>query len=100
GAVEKLPNFLPTGGRESEALRATGTDGTDSGCTLVAQTPCNQGHFETLRSIGATMSEVGQKRHNPLILQRVASTDICSHQRGRRDSNPQPPDRQSGTLTN
>jgi hypothetical protein len=28
----------------------------------------------------------------------VESADLC--QRGRRDSNPQPPDRQSGTLTN
>ena len=34
------------------------------------------------------------KRHNPLNCQRVASPVISSHQRGRRDSNPQPPDRQ------
>jgi excisionase family DNA binding protein len=46
GAVEKLPSFLPTDTNEAEAARlaATGTDGADFGCTLVAHTAGNQGH--------------------------------------------------------
>jgi excisionase family DNA binding protein len=103
GAVEKLPNFLPTsddGIAEAERLAATGTDGAGSGCTLVAHAVCNQGH--ALAFTGKDGEEEGeaQKRRNPLECQRVASPVISSHQRGRRDSNPQPPDRQSGALTN
>jgi hypothetical protein len=46
-------------------------------------------------TVGAGEGSV-ERRHNPLTSQRVASTVICSHKRGRRDSNPQPPDRQLG----
>lgn len=103
GAVEKLPSFLPTRGEmAAQTVRqaATGTDGDGIGCTLVAHGGSNQGHSKA--SAGIEDGEVGpaEKRRNPLNRQRVASSVICSPQRGRRDSNPQPPDRQSGTLTN
>src|SRR5436853_6444267 len=45
GAVEKLPNFLPTGREKTDAaghLAATGTDGADSGCKLVEHPVRNQ----------------------------------------------------------
>src|SRR5262249_12147378 len=45
-------------------------------------------------------NEEAKKRRSPLTSQRVASPGISSHQRGRRDSNPQPPDRQNGTRAN
>jgi integrase len=106
GAVEKLPSFLPSGkdGQEAEAIRATGTEGlatseVASGCSVVARTPSIQGHHQALRS-----SEGGDKRHSPETTQpqenpgvghRETLAGITSHQRGRRDSNPQPPDRQS-----
>src|SRR5262249_33535781 len=47
GAVEKLAGFLPTGDEgaaEAGRLAATGTDGADPGCTLVAHAMSNQGH--------------------------------------------------------
>jgi excisionase family DNA binding protein len=105
GAVEKLPSFLPSGeeGQEAQTLQATGTDGAivvresgdmGFGCTLVARTPCNQGHLQASSGTEAGGNEEAQKRHNPVTGQRVASPGISSHQRGRRDSNPQPPDRQ------
>jgi excisionase family DNA binding protein len=58
GAVEKLPNFLPTGEQRPEAacLRATGTEGAnpdkasgkvDFGCSVVARPPGNQGHLQS-----------------------------------------------------
>ena len=37
---------------------------------------------------------------SPCECKGLSSTDSDCHQRGRRGSNPQPPDRQSGTLTN
>ncbi len=105
GAVQKLPNFLPTSGEAAGEvtttagdLAPTGTAGANSGCSLVAQTVSNQGLL-----VAASGSEGGEdgpirKQHNPLIRQRVASAGTSSHQRGRRDSNPQPPDRQSSDL--
>jgi hypothetical protein len=120
-AVERLPNFLPADAGEAEAARlvATGTEGPrpllprsvgsqppksvpmpttngpDSGCSLVAHAAGNQGH--SVASVGnrGEGTEAAQKRRNPLNCQRVTSTGISSHQRGRRDSNPQPPDRQN-----
>ena len=101
GAVEKLPSFLPTGDEgaaKSARVGATGTEG--FGCTLVAHGVSNQGHSRTPAGTEGGKGRLGQKRRNPLNGQLVASPGISSHERGRRDSNPQPPDRQSGTLTN
>ena len=103
GAIEKLPNFLPTSGdgtAEACQLAATGADGVDFGCSLVAHAVSSQGHSGSSAGNGRGGESLSQQRHNPLICQRVASAVIFSHERGRRDSNPQPPDRQSGTLTN
>ncbi|CAN5532790.1 hypothetical protein BH09PLA1_BH09PLA1_18400 [soil metagenome] len=41
-----------------------------------------------------------QIRISPDFVRAYAMSDTSCHQRARRDSNPQPPDRQSGTLTN
>jgi Phage integrase family len=97
--VEKLPSFLPTGDEgtgEAAQLTATGTDGAGFGCSLVAHGVSNQGHSTAPAGNKEEEESLGQQQHNPLICQRVASPGISGHQRGRRDSNPQPPDRQSG----
>ncbi len=97
GAVEKLPNFLPptVGEPEVARLAATGTDGASIGCTLVAHAADNPEHSAASCGSNGEEGRPAGKRHNPLISQRVAPAVISSHQRGRRDSNPQPPDRQS-----
>ena len=104
GAVEKLPLFLP--GRaegEENRLKATGTDGQPV-CTGLAQPPDALG-----QRLASPVSEGSAERGDPETTQPPAKPGvdhrgtlavISSHQRGRRDSNPQPPDRQSGTLTN
>jgi hypothetical protein len=100
-AVEKLPSFLPTGDEgtgEAAQLTATGTDGAAFGCLLVAHGVSNQGHSTAPAGNKEEEESLGQQQHNPLICQRVASPGISGHQRGRRDSNPQPPDRQSRTY--
>ncbi|MCI0455835.1 MAG: tyrosine-type recombinase/integrase, partial [Gemmataceae bacterium] len=98
GAIERLPSFLPTDTNSPEAARlaATGTDGVALGCTLVAQPRDNQGHSGASAGSEEGEEEAAQKRRNLLTDQQVASPGISRHQRGRRDSNPQPPDRQSG----
>ena len=100
GAVEKLPPLFPSEEDSSESLRATGTDGSaDFGCTVVAQTPDSPGHL--VASIGKNRDEgeVGPEMTKPLENQGfrndLSSSDTLCHKRGRRDSNPQPPDRQS-----
>src|SRR5262249_22361248 len=68
-AVEKLPSFLPTGTTshgEADTLAATGTDGDGFGCTLVAQTLCNQGHLEASTSTQGRVNEEGGASPQPL----------------------------------
>jgi excisionase family DNA binding protein len=101
GAVEKLPSFLPPVGEaaEPDRLAATGTEGADSGCTLVAHSRSIRGHLGASAGHEGEKEGESEKRHNQLTRQLVASTVISSHQRGRRDSNPQPPDRQNDPPT-
>src|SRR5262249_32722503 len=103
GAVEKLPRFLPTEDRaETAGLAATGTDGVGFGCTLVAHTPALSGH--PVASAGSEREgekpslEMTQPPVSQGFSHRQTSSVISGHQRGRRDSNPQPPDRQFSTC--
>ena len=101
GAVGRFPNLIVARTPESGVLRATGTA---SSCTPVARTAFNQG--PSLSTVGhetGVNSQFPQTTEPPVsrgFSPRLACPDISSLQRGRRDSNPQPPDRQSGTLTN
>ena len=122
-AVDKLPALVPT---ETVALphevtiplRMTGTDGVQfatTGAPGVASGGVSgvvpgvvagdiRGHFAapsgTLRIVGGREDDSSQ----PLEMTRPGATQhraaSVRTQRGRRDSNPQPPDRQSGALTN
>ena len=62
--------------------------------------------FATLTSMLSYLAYPGEMMKIGTIVEmikgkgRLTSTVSGSMQRGRRDSNPQPPDRQSGTLTN
>jgi len=102
GAVEKLPRFLPTEADDVDTVRlaATGTDGVGFGCSLVAQPAASSGHFVAFGGSEGEGEEQSLETTQALASQglchRQASPGIVSHQRGRRDSNQQPPDRQSG----
>jgi len=92
-ALDSLPELPWPSSRDDEAqvLRATGTDGKPSpSFALWQENRGREGPFATT------------KNGRPETTKAVASNgfDGVSVQRGRRDSNPQPPDRQSGTLTN
>ena len=76
--VKSLPEVFPM------RLRATGTDGPIDPCAKTDPSRRNSA------DIGGTSTN-----ENPR-----SGEGNGDHQRGRRDSNPQPPDRQSGTLTN
>jgi integrase len=104
GAVEKLPSFLPRQPDAEEGrLRATGTDGLPA-CTGLAQTPDGSGQQRAAAVSGQGAVRVAPEMTQPPVSQgfghRQAVPVSPVLQRGRRDSNPQPPDRQSGTLTN
>jgi integrase/recombinase XerC len=104
GAVERLPNFLPTGegSQQAQTLRATGTDGANadkargrvgSGCSVVARTPGNQGHL--LSSSGTEEAGEGgpQKRRNPrfcrglVTLRHLQASSVISEGDGTRTRN-------------
>ena len=125
-ALGKLPAIPPAGGEcETAVARATGTAGPGSAAevpTVVPRVPkmvpfC----LHRLRCGSRQIAPTGsgkrsgkRKTPSPQIgngVRRYAPTCANSHRsalrcvpdqgkRGRRDSNPQPPDRQSGTLTN
>jgi hypothetical protein len=101
GAVEKMPNILASGKPEPERLKALGTDPV---CTQFARTPCKSVQRGSSQGDEQGVEGSGPEMNEPLDFQgfRQGETpsDSISHKRGRRDSNPQPPDRQSGTLTN
>jgi integrase/recombinase XerC len=98
-AVQNLPRFLP-----EEEVRSDKTNNPDQKVSpRLAQT----GDVSGQRGSGA-VSERGPtsadpKTTQPLVSQgfgqRLSVSDIPVQERGRRDSNPQLPDRQSGTLT-
>lgn len=111
GAAEKLPTLVPPSADPSpvaaaQELRATGTDGDASarsplGCRLVAGPGVSESLPLSLVRGDEAGSEVGPSTTQPPVsqgfCQRVSIYDATSLQRGRRDSNPQPPDRQSPT---
>lgn len=86
GAVGKLPSFLA----EPEPKV----------CRQFAGTECRSGQSGSLPGNETGADGGGGETKKPLTGQgfRTISGEII--QRGRRDSNPQPPDRQSGALTN
>ena len=113
GAVGKLPALVPTVAVPNEGeipLRMTGTDGVRGvppgvpGVVPGVVTGGIRGHFPaqpgTLHIVGGCEGDSPQ----PLEMTRPGATQhraaSVRTQRGRRDSNPQPPDRQSGALTN
>jgi len=108
GAVEKLPTLLPEQRPEVQGeapeLRATGTDDAVPVCLEFARTPDLRGHSEAStgneEGVEERSPETTQPQVSPGFSHCQASPGTSRHQRGRRDSNPQPPDRQSGTLTN
>jgi excisionase family DNA binding protein len=108
GAVEKLPSFLPgeADAGEAAALRATGTDdastNVDGAYRILTSAPASGG--DSLRFLATPGGGRTGKRHRPQPPDgardcgrwRLVAT--CYDKRGRRDSNPQPPDRQSVGL--
>ncbi len=110
GALDSLPALPLDGTASDHRQRATGTDGVQpSSLVTPLVTP-----VETLRCIsgstGVTLvDDDASSSHQQRVDARSAPVNrkdsqaitVCeSWQRGGRDLNPQPPDRQSGTLTN
>ena len=99
-AVQKLPNFLPEGNVLSDQTRAP----SQKVCPRLAQPGDISGHRGSAAVREGTPKVAGPETTQPLISQgfghHLSASDRSIQKRGRRDSNPQPPDRQSGTLTN
>ena len=118
GAVEKLPNLVPSAGAVANKaeipLRLTGTDGgmvkkgavsgavpgAVPGAVTGGIGPHRTAPMYTFGIVGGTSGVAAQPLGNEGGQCISALARINRHQRGRRDSNPQPPDRQSGALTN
>jgi integrase len=110
-AVEALPNLpLGTGPQtEAAALSATGTEDLTPSPLVPTLVPTG-GKPCTLQSILDKIASAAEKSGAAnavaasayLVKQKDPLTTLVigSSERGRRESNPQPPDRQSGTLTN
>ncbi len=113
GAVEKLPNFLPTekGTQETQSFRATGTDGANVekargkgrlGCSVVARTPSNQGHSQASSGTEEGGEGASPETTQPLVSQgfchRLASPGIVSHQAGELGFEPRQADPESAVL--
>jgi hypothetical protein len=101
GAVGKLPNLLTAAAPRIDVSRPN--DLSES-CPNLAGASYNTGHFGSVGISATTIDLIGIEVMKPLNFQGFGHTQTApvspSHERGRRDSNPQPPDRQSGTLTN
>jgi integrase len=102
GAVDKFPSLIPAPTSNQAGMLATGTDPVLShSCTEVARTPCNGGPPLSLVGNDPAGDGYHPEMKQPLVSQEfsrpLASPDASSLERGRRDSNPQPPDRQSRT---
>ena len=92
-ALDVLP-ALPLNNQSERQIR-TGTDPRTLAPTL-APNPHNLVQAVSIRDNCGELAELPQEREKPRNHQ-----DLRGFlKRGRRDSNPQPPDRQSGTLTN
>ncbi len=100
GAVDRLPNLVPAPADGSPGR----ADGPNSVCTEFARTSFRPGQLEAAGGNKAGGESTTQGTTKPPtdrgFRAELSPADSGTHQRGRRDSNPQPPDRQSGTLTN
>ncbi len=110
GAVETLPNLpLETLSPPSRTL-LTGTDGVQLSAFVAPTVAPTSAHSSPERSLAVTLADDdASSSHQQRVDARSAPVNrkdsqaitVCeSWQRGGRDLNPQPPDRQSGTLTN
>ena len=99
GAVEKLPNILAANSPES---KGTNDAGANPVCTQFAQTPCKSGQRlssqDSERGVGDSGVQMNEPQEIPGFRQSETPSVSISLKRGRRDSNPQPPDRQSTGL--
>ncbi len=108
GAVESLPSLPFDKPHRSNTEAATGTDGR---ANLLAPTLAPSA-FNSCTPKTIPVTSAGDPKANPNRATLDATSSAVStkkplttavsgfDKRGRRDSNPQPPDRQSGTLTN
>jgi integrase/recombinase XerC len=94
GAVEMLPNITPEG-TEFE-LRATGTDGAKV-CTQFARTAVPGSHPVSPAGVLNRVEGHATGNEKPPVSRGLLQISGDYLQRGRRDSNPQPPDRQAAT---
>jgi integrase len=110
GAMNALPSFpLNTSPRSPESSRATGTTGALDSSLVPVLVP-NSGKQSPGQSIPVTLgkmteTQVGkpvrpENSENPTKKASLPNFGNEALQRPRRDLNPQPPDRQSGALTN
>jgi hypothetical protein len=107
GAIQSLPALpLDTNpASDREVIAATGTDNPRPKCVAPTVAPTS-GHRGHLVSISGNTGKLGRVAENaPAETENAKSPGKrgvfgAYQKRGRRDSNPQPPDRQSGALTN
>lgn len=103
-AVGKLPSFLPRIQEAAKKPSENGIDGQHLVCPRLAGTTDGEGQDGSVpgsrRHPEKTCPETTQPLKNSGVGHGQTVPVSTIHKRGRRDSNPQPPDRQSGTLTN
>ncbi len=89
---------LSAPGSFDDAVSKKGTFGRSKKCDH----KCDHGCGSNSQRASSSRSDVQRTRNDtsPCGCKGLSSTDTECHKRGRRGSNPQPPDRQSGTLTN
>ena len=90
-----LPDILP----DDVVAASSESSGSESVARCVAFRGGSGEHSGAFRSTNAKR-EVAPEKKKPRASPKLRQTPRGSYWRGRRDSNPQPPDRQSGTLTN
>ena len=111
GALDALPALPLDRGRQQQpaVLTATGTDSSRSSLLvpMLAPNPDNRCKLEATADksapttfVAAGMEDDAASLYGVKEKQPLSIADSGFHKRGRRDLNPQPPDRQSGTLTN
>lgn len=100
-AVQTLPRFTPNSNLDGNQLSA---EATNQVCPRLDQTADTSGpdvaHAVTQDRQNGDVPETKQPPVSQGFSHQQAQAVTSVQERGRRDSNPQPPDRQSGTLTN
>ncbi len=103
-ALQNFPDLFPNESQEGIRAGTEGGENQDLVCHRLATDRTTQGQFLTVDGTVGQEQATGQETTKPLeyqgFSQLVSLSDTRSQKRGRRGSNPQPPDRQSGTLTN